>query len=189
MEKAYSVDAGPTTHRREKGKADEPSLANVIDHVEREYHARLGTDLPRVEKLSRQAAESQGARHPELREIDRLFGMLKAALDDHATKEDRIVFPLIRWLDGPGSGRPRSKSLPELIRVMTHEHNTILATLVQIQRMTKAYTAPSDASADVQNLYRELKEFERLLHAHMRIEDTALFPRALNLVRRSSGRS
>ena len=72
---------------------------------------------------------------------------------------------------------------------MTHEHNTILATLVQVACMTKAYTAPSDASDDVRNLYRELMEFERLLHAHMRIEDTELFPRAITLEKQTRERN
>lgn len=39
-----------------------------------------------------------GERHPELTEVRTLFGALRADLEPHLMKEERILFPMVREL-------------------------------------------------------------------------------------------
>ena len=107
---------------------------------------------------------------------------MKAELDGHLAKEEMILFPLVRALDGGAqAGSFHCGSVQNPIRVMWMEHDSAGEALVQLRRLTGDYTPPEDACNTFRALYFELAEMERDLHRHIHLENNILFPRAIAL--------
>ena len=87
-------------------------------------------------------------------------------------KEERMLFPMIK------NGMGRNAGMP--IRVMMMEHEEHEAALAQLLATTDNFTAPADACSSWQQLYADLKTFADDLNDHIELENTILFPRALN---------
>jgi regulator of cell morphogenesis and NO signaling len=59
----------------------------------------LKQEFPRLEFLTTKVAARHGDHRPALRELYVTFMALRAELDSHMMKEERILFPLCRQLD------------------------------------------------------------------------------------------
>jgi regulator of cell morphogenesis and NO signaling len=158
-------------------------LPALIDHILDTHHAYMKVQLPRVEAMLAKVVQAHSDRHGDmLRAASGVYGAMKAELDGHLAKEEMILFPLVRALDGgaqPGSFHCGSVKNP--IRVMCMEHDSAGEALVQLRRLTSDYTAPADACNTFRALYFELAEMERDLHRHIHLENNVLFPRAIDL--------
>ena len=64
--------------------------------------------------------------------------------------------------------------------MMKEEHEEHEAALAQLLATTDNFTAPADACSSWQQLYADLKTFADDLNDHIALENTILFPRALN---------
>src|SRR5262245_65223199 len=69
-----------------------PALA---DHIVDTHHRYLHEELPLLDALAAKVLAAHGERHPELREVRRLVAALRADLEPHLMKEERVVFPAI----------------------------------------------------------------------------------------------
>ena len=85
--------------------ADPPSPAwttmaadDLVDHIEATHHRYLWQELPRLSALIDKVTSVHGARHPELDDVARCFETLRADLEPHLVKEERVLFPMIREL-------------------------------------------------------------------------------------------
>jgi regulator of cell morphogenesis and NO signaling len=164
--------------------APQASLAEILDHVLAQHHGRLRDDVPRIARLCTRAAKSHSARYPELVGVAHRLERLCRTLEDHAAKEERVLFPLIRMLDGyPGMGHPPVATLEAPIHAMTTEHDVIASALERLSQDTQGYALPDDACNSLRAVYYELKELERSLYDQMRIEEQILFARTLELER------
>src|SRR5262249_18575262 len=67
-------------------------------HIVEVHHAFLKRELPAVEALAAKVLAAHGERHPELAEIHRLVTALRADLEPHLLKEERVLFPAISAL-------------------------------------------------------------------------------------------
>jgi regulator of cell morphogenesis and NO signaling len=155
----------------------------LIDHILNTHHAYMKTQLPRVAALLAKVLQAHSDRHGDmLRAVAAVYGPMKAELDGHLAKEEMVLFPLVRALDGgakPGSFHCGSVQNP--IRVMWMEHDSAGEALAEMRRLTSDYTAPEDACNTFKALYFELAEMERDLHRHIHLENNILFPRAIAL--------
>ena len=70
----------------------------LVDHIEETHHRYLWKELPRVSSLLDKIVSVHGVRHPELAEISSCFMELRADLEPHMVKEERVLFPMIREL-------------------------------------------------------------------------------------------
>lgn len=170
------------------GEAEDPaawlqsSLGEIMDHAVSRYHERLHEDLPHIARLAARAVASDAARHPEVVDVARVSAMLRSAIEEHTEKEERLLFPLIRQLaQDAGAARPPLAALAPVVEAMTREHDTVVAALAQLHKLTGGFEAPADASNAVRSLYHELAGLERGLQKHMLMEDQVLFPHALEL--------
>ena len=158
-------------------------LPALIDHILDTHHAYMKVQLPTVEARLAKVLAAHGDRHGEmLRAASAVYGAMKAELDGHLAKEEMVLFPLVRALDGgaqPGSFHCGSVRNP--IRVMLMEHDSAGEALVQLRQLTGNYTPPEDACNTFRALYFELAEMERDLHRHIHLENNILFPRAIAL--------
>jgi regulator of cell morphogenesis and NO signaling len=172
--------------------ATEP-LNALIDHILDRYHKTLGEELPRLDALADKVASVHGARHPEtLPGIREAFRGLKAELESHMEKEERVLFPYVRELETAARGLRPAYSVPlglatGAIGVMEREHEVAGLALKTIHRLTGGFRPPDDACGSFRALYAGLEIFEADLHAHIHLENNILFPRAIGMERKLGG--
>lgn len=156
------------------------SLTDLCDHIERTHHAFLRDALPRLAELLTKVVSAHGQRHPELVQIQHVFESLRAELETHMLKEERILFPAVRELEQ--ANRPTKfhfGSIADPIRVMEHEHDSAGDALIRIRQLTSNFQPPIYACLTFRALYERLERLEQDLHQHVHKENNILFPRAL----------
>lgn len=151
--------------------------AELVDHLEATHHAYLHDELPRLSALAGKVVGAHGERHPELAEVQRTFEALRADLEPHLAKEERVLFPMIRELDG-GDARVafHCGSLQQPISVMLREHDVAGELLARLRQLTDGYRTPGDGCASYGALYAGLAELEADTHLHVHKENNVLFP-------------
>ncbi len=155
----------------------------LVDHLEATHHAYLHTELPRLTELADKVAGVHGDRHPELHQVRVTYAELRADLEPHLMKEERILFPLIRELvASAGTAEPHCGSL-EMgpIRVMMMEHDRAGELLAALRERTAGYEVPDDGCASYRALYEGLAEMEADTHLHVHKENNVLFPAVIAL--------
>jgi len=158
-------------------------LSDLVDHILDTHHAYMKAQLPVVEARLAKVLSAHGERHGEmLRSLSATYGAMKAELDGHLAKEEMVLFPLVRALEGGApAGSFHCGSVRNPIRVMCMEHDSAGDALVQMRQLTDNYTVPDGACNTFRALYFELAEMERDLHRHIHLENNILFPRAMAL--------
>lgn len=154
-------------------------LAALCDHIEQTHHAYLKSELPRLTELIQKVADVHGARHPELAEVWRAFSELRAELEPHMFKEERILFPAIRGLEcSDATPAFPFGTLANPIRMMEHEHDNAGHALARIRRATHEFQLPDNACESYRAMYIGLQRLEQDMHQHVHKENNILFPRA-----------
>ena len=153
------------------------AAGELVDHIEATHHRYLWQELPRLSALIDKVTSVHGARHPELDDVARCFNALRADLEPHLAKEERVLFPMIREL-ATAHVRPtfHCGSVRNPISVMEREHDTAGALLARLRELTGGYTSPADGCTSYEMLYRGLAELEADTHLHVHKENNVLFP-------------
>jgi regulator of cell morphogenesis and NO signaling len=154
---------------------DPPVLA---DHIVMTHHAYLSAELPQVDALSARVVDVHGERHPELHEVRRLVAELRAELEPHMLKEERVLFPAIHALWNGQTQFPFG-SIANPIRMMVMEHGRAGQLLADLRAATGGYVVPSDGCASYRALYARLDAIERGTHEHIHKENHVLFDAVL----------
>ena len=161
------------------GAADHPSEpAALADYIEATHHAYLHTELPELEALAAKVADVHGQRHPELADVRRLVAAIRADLEPHLMKEERVLFPAIRALAGGARDFPFG-TVRNPIRMMRFEHDRAGDLLAEVRTATAGYAVPGDACASYRSLYQRLAALEADTHQHIHLENNVLFPAAV----------
>ena len=155
--------------------------AELVDHLEVTHHAYLHDALPRLGALVDKVTAVHGQRHPELAEVQSLFGELRADLEPHLVREERVLFPMVRELVAATTAPSfHCGSLANPIRVMLADHDTAGDLLARLRSTTGDYAVPDDGCASYQALYAGLAELEADTHLHVHKENNLLFPAVLD---------
>lgn len=160
------------------------SLTSLADHIEQTHHAYLRQELPRLSAMVRKVAMVHGDRYPWMREIDSVFIEFAGELLAHMTKEERIVFPMIRALE---TGQNNDSSLSGPIQAMEAEHDGSGDAMKRMSNLSSGYTPPADACNTFRAALDGLAELEADMHQHVHKENNILFPRALALEQHTRG--
>lgn len=170
--------AGPADDTRDW---DEAPLGELIGHIVARYHERLREELPRLDAMAARVLLVHGEKHPDtLPALAATLQGLRAELESHMVKEERVLFPAVRQLEA-GGGSARSAWLAAPIAVMKHEHDDAARALAELRRLTDGYQPPAGACTTFRGLYHGLGELEADLHRHIHLENNVLFPRAARL--------
>ena len=155
------------------------TMTELADHVERTHHDYLREALPRLTKLTEKVANAHGAHDSRLVELRDLFRAFREELESHMGKEENVLFPLLRRMDG-ASAMPtfHCGSVQNPIRVMLAEHDDAGEALVTMRKLTDDYTAPQDACNTYRAMLDALAELEADMHQHVHLENNILFPQA-----------
>jgi regulator of cell morphogenesis and NO signaling len=162
-------------------------LGELTRFIVDRYHADLRAELPRLAQMAAKVLDAHGAKHPGVfPELVQVFAGLRAELESHMMKEERILFPYVERLEAladDGGTLPASPfgSIQAPIGMMEHEHDDAARALARLRQLTNGYTPPADACNTFRGLYHGLAELEKALHEHIHLENNVVFPRAARL--------
>ena len=160
-------------------------LSVLADHILETHHVFTKTQLARIDALLAKVQRAHRVQHgPMLDALRDAFDPLKAELEAHLQKEEQILFPAIKAIDGFVAGRSARPvvhcgSVANPIHQMEHEHDGAGALLVKMRQITGNYTLPDDACQTFNALYEALEALEADLHEHIHLENNILFPASL----------
>lgn len=156
------------------------TLTAMADELEATHHAYLRAVLPEVHNRAVVLAEAHAAHHPELAPLAALIRELRAELEPHLVKEEQVLFPFARLLDGADTlPRFHCGSIRNPIGAMMVEHDRTDELLARLRTATSGFAAPADAPVGVHHLYRDLADLEADTLAHIHKENHGLFPAAM----------
>lgn len=151
---------------------DTAPLSVLIDHILETYHRPLAEELPRLERMATKVLEVHCDKDPQrLSELVAVYDAVKAELQSHMAKEEKILFPMILAGRGAAAGGP--------ISVMEDEHASVGTALRYLRELTDNYEVPAQACNTWRALWHGLEALEQSLHVHIHLENNVLFPRAL----------
>lgn len=158
-------------------------LADLVEHILRRYHDRLAEDLPRLSAMAAAVVAAHGASHPEVREVAATLAALRADLEAHTWKEERVLFPAIVERERVTGGAGTSPGLPLAgpIQAMEAEHEEAGRAFARLRSLSTDYQPPSGACPTFRGLYQGLSVLESDTHRHIHLENNILFPRATEL--------
>lgn len=153
-------------------------MVEMVDHLEATHHQWLRAALARLDALAVKVEGVHAERHAELHAVRVLVGDLRADLEPHLVKEERVLFPMIRELAEATGGVPSSHcgTLRNPIGVMNAEHDRVGDLLAELRSTTAEYAVPDGACASYRSLYEGLAELEADTHLHVHKENNLLFP-------------
>lgn len=157
-------------------------VVDLVAHIVATHHRYLWDELPRLTALVDKVAGVHGSRHPELAEVARTLAALRAEVESHLAREERVLFPMIRELAGAAvlpsfhCGR-----LARPISVMLVEHDRVGELLAGLGTTTGGFATPADGCASFQACYQGLADLEADTHLHVHKENNLLFPAVVRL--------
>jgi len=163
----------------------------LADYIEKKHHRYVTEKIPVIKSYLDQISKAHGDRHPELFKISELFDITAGELSKHMKKEELILFPYIHHLaEAKDSGyklnRPSFGSVESPIRMMNHEHDAEGERFRRIAQLCDNYTVPADGCNTYKVVFALLKEFEADLHLHIHLESNILFPKAIEMEKRTA---
>lgn len=156
------------------------SLTELCDHIEATHHRYLKEELPILSELVAKVSTVHGEAHPSLWEVKSVFAKMSDELFSHMFKEEKILFPFIRRLEGDESKAPVG-SIAAPIKRMEEEHQDSGDALEALRTLTEGYTPPEDACGSYRLMLSRLEKLEKDLHQHIHKENNILFPRAIEM--------
>ncbi len=187
-----SVDAGRALSPDAESARDWASapLSELTNHIVDRHHDYTRRALARLEELFVEVSAAHAERHPELRQIQRVFRGLVQELLQHMNKEEMILFPYVARLEEALRRRQPVAPAPfgtvnNPVRMMMQEHESAATALREIRKWADDYHLPADACTRWTLLYQGFQELEQELHRHIHLENNILFPRALVLEKRA----
>lgn len=158
------------------------TAAELVDHLEHGHHRYLWEELPRITALVDKIVTVHGERHPELTEIAACYRSVRADLEPHLVKEERVLFPMVRQL-AASTAAPEFHcgTLRNPISVMLAEHDAVGELLARLRRLTSDYTVPADGCATYAMCFGAMAELEADTHLHIHKENNVLFPLVVRL--------
>ena len=144
----------------------------LIDLIETRFHAAHRRDLPELIRLARRV-EAVHREHPDAPHgLADLLTRMESELGAHMSKEEQVLFPLMRQGGHPMITGP--------IAVMLAEHDDHGAHLRGLERLTTDFTAPDGACTTWRALYAGAHKLADDLMEHIHTENNVLFPRFSN---------
>ncbi len=167
--------------------ADPPAWTSMpadrlVDHLETTHHRYLWDEMARISTMLDRLVVVHGERHPELHGITSCYGAVRADLEPHLMKEERVLFPMIRDLVA-ASDAPEFHcgTLRNPISVMLREHDAVGDLLARLRQLTIDYTPPADGCATYSECFAAMAELEADTHLHIHKENNVLFPLVVRL--------
>ncbi|MGM0601610.1 MAG: iron-sulfur cluster repair di-iron protein [Candidatus Rifleibacteriota bacterium] len=166
---------------------NEAPISALAEHILEKHHSFTKEQLHRLNSLLPEVKAAHGARHGELlTRLQRIYDGLRAELDNHLSKEEQILFPVIKRIQAFINGKGEKPvlqygSLTSHIRKLEAEHDSAGEALAGLRKTSDNYRLPDDACMKFKALYDALQNLEADLHEHIHLENNILFPKSIKL--------
>jgi regulator of cell morphogenesis and NO signaling len=155
------------------------NLTEVIDFIITTHHSFVRNALQKIINHSTHIELKNMVE--KLYELNHLIEILYRDMHNHMEKEEKVLFPLIKYLveTEKFGERPKTRNYGTVknpIKQMLSEHETALEIIEKIKNvLTETGKELSDS------FFPLITEFETDLHQHIYLENIVLFPRAIEL--------
>lgn len=167
-------------------KFNEWNLIKLSSYILENHHSYVRESIPRIQNHLTKVENRHGAKHTFIADVNRLFNIISDDLYAHMMKEEKVLFPIVKYLDDCRRFGEKPKSggygtIKNPIAAMESEHEGAGNIMEEIRNLTNDYRIPEDACTTFKLTYSELQEFEEDLHKHVHLENNILFPKAIKL--------
>lgn len=158
----------------------------IIEYLKHAHFTFIKYKLPYMASL----VEGFQANHAEYISIERdlkvVFPLFVEDFIHHIYQEEDTLFNYIRILERASKGKYNPSRLfymleKNSLHKFANEHEVHDDEMSGIRKIAKDYSVDKNTPLHVKVLYNELKEFEKNLVIHARIENEILFPKAMTL--------
>jgi regulator of cell morphogenesis and NO signaling len=158
----------------------------IIEYLKHSHFLFIKHKLPYIARL----IESFKANHDDFLSIERdlkiVFPLFVEDFIEHIYEEEDTLFSYIQLLEKASKGKYVPTHLYRLfeknsVQKFAMEHEAHDDEMEGIRQITRHYSLGTKAPLHIKVLYNELKEFEKKLITHARIENEILFPKAMLL--------
>lgn len=158
----------------------------LADYIEKKHHRYCESKITEIKPYIEKINNVHGGHHPELAEVQELFGKTAGEMSMHMKREELTLFPYIKKMinaknKGEKPEAPRFGSVESPIAKMMDDHNEEGERFRRIKELTNDYTVPEDGCNTYRVTLAMLKEFEEDLHMHIHLENNILFPKSIEL--------
>jgi regulator of cell morphogenesis and NO signaling len=159
-------------------------LEQLIDHLMDDHRRWLEELLPSLAALLEQRAREE--KSDSTFALRRIFRRLSTQLEAHLRDEEHVLFPAILEMDrGTRNSEPRPKlafgSVRNPITMIEREHEDDAQVWDTIRHLALLDAVAEGATKAAKRLYQDLTLFEDEVRTHTAVENTVLFPRAVQL--------
>lgn len=156
----------------------------LAEYIVQTHHKYLYETLPLLRGYTEKIARVHGARHPELKVVEKQVELLAGDLLEHMAKEENVLFPYIKTLCAARRDHSPAPPMPfgsvqNPINMMEHEHGYAGSLLDNLRELTNGFTPPEDACTTYRVAFARLKELDEDLRWHVHLENNILFPKAI----------
>ncbi len=157
--------------------------ADLVRHIVDEHHAYMRSELPRVREMAARVARVHGGHTPSLIALNEVFLEMEAEIEGHLAKEEEVLFPEILALC---AGGPGVMPLDGPVACMMREHDDAGDALRRMRELSNGFVPPAEACNTYRALFAALEAMETDLHRHIHLENSVLFPQAMEMSRKAA---
>ena len=156
----------------------------ILEYLKHTHFIFIKHKLPYIKKL----IDDFRVHHPDYLAVERdlkiVFPLFVEDFIEHIYEEEDTLFNYIRTLERAAKGKYNPSRLFYLmekysIQKFAVEHEAHDDEMAGIRRITKDYALHKGTPLHVKVLFNELKDFEKSLITHARIENEILLPKAM----------
>ncbi|HEY0656513.1 MAG TPA: iron-sulfur cluster repair di-iron protein [Chryseosolibacter sp.] len=154
------------------------SSAFLIDFIIQNHHTYVKAAIPDLQLFLDKVCDAHGNDCLELLQVREAFLDLSEELKSHMDKEELVLFPAIKRLEGQSHpDHPLAATVQAPLSAMSHEHILAGDLIKQIRMLSNNYTPPEFACPTFRITYKKLQEFDHDLMKHIHLENNILFER------------
>jgi len=158
----------------------------ISKYIINNHHKYVKGAIPSITAHLQKIQNAHGDKYTFIKEIENTFARVAAEMTSHMKKEEKTLFPLIKYLVDSNRLKEKPKtrgygSVQNPIKQMKAKHVSVGNAMKVIRTLTDDYSLPENYCATFQITYNELAQFEKDLHKHMHLENNILFARAIAL--------
>ncbi len=158
----------------------------IIEYLKHSHFLFIKHKLPYIAKLVEGFKATTKDYYSIERDLKIVFPMFVEDFIHHIYEEEDTLFSYIKALDRASKGSYIPIRLYQLmercsVQKFAVEHDVHDDEMQGIRKITNDYAVHPEAPLRVKVIYNELKDFEKSLITHARIENEILFPKAMML--------
>lgn len=159
-------------HKKSGAELRKANIRDVLNELELYMRPRI-KEAVEVAQEQLHVAEKITPDDTTLQSVLQIVRDLKSSLHTHITKEDRLLYPLIRNASS-GTGGAEIKAF---VQEMISEHSALKESLAQLRRATADYNSLPKASPSQRLAFAQLNVLEQDLNMMFYVEEEYLFPK------------